>query len=146
MSTGTFAKLEFCPFCGVRGLERDRWGEKREKPVYKSEWICSSCGRGFAVHQSTRGMFASTLAKQHREMRPPDERKVKPRPVDEELNTLQKYAERIGFKGKIRRTTATNKIGFYYDGVCRGTSNFQTGMLILRGYEIRANEEKLEAN
>lgn len=131
-------EVRFCPKCGVESVERDRYGEDRTPPRYKCEWLCSACGFGFLVDRSMRSMVASQLATEMRKMRPPSIKKDKPRPDDEKLNTLRRYAEKIGMKYTIFRKT--NKPWLFkfctLDGVCRGALNFEKAMVLLRGYEI----------
>lgn len=133
---GLFSKATFCPFCGVEGLERDRFGETSDKPRFKNEFLCTVCGKGIVIGPSTRYMQATALARGHRQMRPPDH-PPKEKPADMELYTLQKYAERLNFPGTIVRTKKIANFAFYNNkGVCVGTASFSRAMLILRGYEI----------
>lgn len=142
MSKGIFKSASFCPFCGVRSLERDRSAESAEQPRYKNEFWCTSCGMGVAIGPSIRYLQATRVAKDHRSMRPPN-RPPKERPADMELFTLQKYAEAINWPGQVRR--ATKKIGRFCfldeQGRTHGTASYDQSMCFLRGYELAAKNE-----
>jgi hypothetical protein len=140
MSKGKFRDARFCPFCGVQSLERDRSGETKEKPAFKNEFHCTTCGMAIAILPSTRYMQAASLAKGHHQMRPPD-LPPKVKPADLELYTLQKYAEKIGARAIIKRSkTKIAKFLFLHptNGRCVGSLDFDGAMKFLRGYEIAA--------
>jgi hypothetical protein len=140
MSKGIFAKASFCPFCGVRSLERDRYGETLADPRYKNEFSCTACGMGFSLGPSMRYQQAIRLAKAHREMRPAD-RPPKEKPADTELFTLQKYAERVGYPGQVVRSASKVGIFMFLDnlGKSHGSTGFERAMCLLRGYELATN-------
>ena len=136
-------EIRFCPKCGVESVERDRYGEERTPPKFACEWICLACGLGFRVERSTRAAVAMQMSKEMRKSRPPDEVKSpKLRPFDEHLNTLRRYAEKIGMPYTIFRSQAKpwrfkfNSI----DGICRGTLSFDKAMILIRGYEIATSK------
>ena len=131
-------EVKFCPKCGVDAIERDRYGEEREKPIFRCEWICSACGFGFLVDRSLRALIASQMATEMRKMRPPSVKREKPKVDDEQLNTLRKYAEKIEMPYAIFRSASKpGKFKFCtLDGVCHGSLHFEKAMVLLRGFEI----------
>ena len=136
-------EIRFCPRCGVQSIERDRYGEQRDPPKFHCEWLCLACGLGFRVDRSTRANVAMGMAKSMRKSRPPDEVKSpKLRPVDENLNTLRRYAEKIEMPYMIFRSAAKPwKFKFNsIDGICRGSLPFDKAMILIRGYEIAVSK------
>lgn len=132
-------EIRFCPRCGVESVQRDRYGEERTPPKFYCEWLCLSCGFGFKIDRSTRVAVAMQTAKEARKSRPPNEvKRPKPRPDDEELNTLRRYAEKIEMPYMIFRSGSKPwKFKFNsIDGICRGSLTFDKAMILIRGYEI----------
>lgn len=133
---GLFAAARFCPFCGVEALDRDRYAETLQEPRYKTEFVCTACGRGFQIGPSIRHIHAAQLTKDHRAMRPPD-RPPKRKPEDPELYALNKFADRLAVPGLIRRTKNGQKFVWEdANGVAHGSAGYQEVMLLLRGYQI----------
>lgn len=133
-------EVKFCPRCGVASVERDRYGEERTPPRFKCEWLCSACGFGFLVDRSLRSTIAAQIANQMRKMRPPSVKKDKPRPDDEKLNTLRRYAEKIDMQYLIFRSEKKPWLFKFctLDGICTGCLTFERAMILLRGYELAA--------
>lgn len=133
----------WCPFCGVRSLLRDRYGESLERPTFKSEYQCSTCGMGFHLSPSVRWQHATRLAKDHRALRP-SERTPKVKPPDIELHTLQHFAKRIGVPGDLKRCKKGRFALLDKNGVAHGSVGFKQMMLILRGFQIATLNLPLE--
>lgn len=76
-------------------------------------------------------------------MRPPDELPPKKeRPADEELYTLEKYAEKIGVKGVIERCRSGRFVWRDVEGKAHGSTSFETMKAMLRGFQIAQFEAK----
>ena len=140
--SGIFGKASFCPFCGVNTLERDRYAEKPPMPRYKNEFLCQTCGKGFALTPSLRWQEAGRLHKEHRQVRPPDElpKKKERCSADIELLTLQKYADRVGLSGTIERCKTGRFVWRNTDGQAHGSTDYNRMKIFLRGYQIAQME------
>jgi len=66
---GDYSKCQFCPKCGVKSLEFDRYQESSKKGIRNAEFICLTCGFGFRIEASARVQAANTLFRRHRAMR-----------------------------------------------------------------------------
>ena len=64
---GAYARVSFCPLCGVEALEKDRYREAKNCP--KAEYICKSCGFGFRICESARVQLANQLFANERKYR-----------------------------------------------------------------------------
>lgn len=144
-ATSKFSDAKFCPFCGVEALERDRYGETMVIPRYKLEFSCRACGKGVQLIPSLRYQFASQMATEHRQMRPPD-RPVKPKPEDEPLHLLMKYHEAVGMPGTVRRSKSRPSMFVFEDehGKARGSTNWTGAKLLLRGWQLAVTHEKAQ--
>lgn len=78
MSTpSAWAKLRFCPRCGVEAIERDFYAQggsvreagHRETISDGCEYVCRICGFGFRIMKSKRVQIADQLHREHRQLR-----------------------------------------------------------------------------
>jgi hypothetical protein len=79
---GRFAKVRFCPACGVEALKRDNYrtehkGERSSDGITDDsgppEFVCEICGFAFRISASLRYRHAEIYFKRHRQLRPPDD-------------------------------------------------------------------------
>jgi len=68
--TSKFARLAYCPACGVASLSLDTYRKSLHKEKGYTEYVCTTCGFGFHIGPSLRWEHAITLFAEHRRMRP----------------------------------------------------------------------------